>query len=102
MGNILEINGVIIGNNGDVTLSESKLEDVLINLGCDIKGDDGIIDSTLVIEQALKFGFVVISLYYDSDDYHFVMTNEEMLDLERYNPRMYDAINQIIDDYEIK
>lgn len=102
MGNIIEINGIIVGNNGDVCLNESKFEDLLIDSGFNINGDDGIIDSTLVFDYAFDLGFIVISLYYDSDDYHFVMKNNDLSNLEKSNKEMYDIINQLMDDCETR
>lgn len=99
MSKIVEINGVIVGENGDVALNESKFEGLLIDSGFDINGEDGIIDSTLVFDYAFDLGFTAISLYADSDDYHFVMKNYDLSNLEKDNKEIYDAIDQLIDDY---
>lgn len=102
MGKIVEIDGVIVGNNGDITLNESKFEDLLIESGFNIYGDDEIIDSTLVFDCAFDLGFTVISLYADSDNYHLVMKNSDISKLEETNKEMYNAIDKLIDNYSEK
>lgn len=101
MSKIVEKNGIIVGMNGDIAVSENKFEDLLISSGFNIydNEDADMISTDKVLDYAKELGFMAFSLYEDTDDFHFLLKLTDYGKIENLDSKFYKNLEKVVEDY---